>query len=210
MVSIKKIKSKKRISFKDLFSDENALIDQFIKSNTVLNTISLVGLFIVFQYLFSQIRFFIPDNPVPVTMQTFGILLVGGLYGPRLTLLSIFSYMIIGIIGVPVFQSHNGGIDYFFGVTGGYLIGFIFASVIISILSNSGLKKGLSIWAMIIGNLMIYITAIVWLSVYDFGWPEKGKLFSQAVYPFLIGDFIKLILASLSVNILWKLSKINK
>ena len=64
MVSIKKIKSKKRISFKDLFSDENALIDQFIKSNTLLNTISLVGLFIVFQYLFSQIRFFIPDNPV--------------------------------------------------------------------------------------------------------------------------------------------------
>ena len=210
MVSIKKIKSKKRISFKDLFSDENALIDQFIKSNTLLNTISLVGLFIVFQYLFSQIRFFIPDNPVPVTMQTFGILLVGGLYGPRLTLLSIFSYMIIGIIGVPVFQSHNGGIDYFFGVTGGYLIGFIFASVIISILSNSGLKKGLSIWALIIGNLMIYVTALVWLTVYDFGWPEKGKLFSQAVYPFLIGDFIKLILASLSVNILWKLSKINK
>ncbi|MEC7270891.1 MAG: biotin transporter BioY [Chloroflexota bacterium] len=210
MVSIKKIKSKKRISFKDLFSDENALIDQFIKTNTLLNTISLVGLFIVFQYLFSQIRFFIPDNPVPVTMQTFGILLVGGLYGPRLTLLSIFSYMIIGIIGVPVFQSHNGGIDYFFGVTGGYLIGFIFASVIISILSNSGLKKGLSIWAMIIGNLMIYITAIVWLSVYDFGWPEKGKLFSQAVYPFLIGDFIKLILASLSINILWKLSNKNK
>ena len=210
MVSIKKIKSKKRISFKDLFSDENALIDQFIKSNTLLNTISLVGLFIVFQYLFSQIRFFIPDNPVPVTMQTFGILLVGGLYGPRLTLLSIFSYMMIGIIGVPVFQSHNGGIDYFFGVTGGYLIGFIFASVIISILSNSGLKKGLSIWAMIIGNLMIYVTALVWLTVYDFGWPEKGKLFSQAVYPFLIGDFIKLILASLSVNILWKLSKINK
>ena len=210
MVTIKKIKSKKRISFTDLFSDENALIDQFIKSNTLLNTITLVGLFIVFQYLFSQIRFFIPDNPVPVTMQTFGILLVGGLYGPRLTLLSIFSYMIIGIIGVPVFQSHNGGIDYFFGVTGGYLIGFIFASVIISILSNSGLKKGLSIWAMIIGNLIIYITAIVWLSVYDFGWPEKGKLFSQAVYPFLIGDFIKLILASLSINILWKLSNKNK
>ena len=210
MVTIKKIKSRKKISVKDLFSEENALIDKFIKSNTLLNTISLVGLFIVFQYLFSQIRFFIPDNPVPVTMQTFGILLVGGLYGPRLTLLSIFSYMIIGIIGVPVFQSHNGGIDYFFGVTGGYLIGFIFASVIISILSNSGLKKGLSIWAMIIGNLMIYITAIVWLSVYDFGWPEKGKLFSQAVYPFLIGDFIKLILASLSINILWKLSNKNK
>ena len=210
MVTYKKIKSQsKRFSFKDFLSDENALIDQFIKSNKLLNSILLVGLFVIFQYLFSQIRFFIPDNPVPITMQTFGILLVGGLYGPRLTALSIFAYMIIGIIGVPVFQSHNGGIDYFFGVTGGYLIGFIFASVTISVLSNKGLKKGLSIWAMIIGNFLIYFTALIWLSIYDFGWPENGKLFSQAVYPFLIGDFIKLITASLSINFLWKLSKKN-
>ena len=131
MVTLKKIKSdsKKYISIKSLFNNENALIDKFINSNTMLNTISLIGLFIVFQYLFSQIRFFIPDNPVPITMQTFGILLIGGLYGPRLTMLSIFSYIIIGIIGVPVFQGHSGGIDYFFGVTGGYLIGFIFASL---------------------------------------------------------------------------------
>ena len=62
---------------------------------------------------------------------------------------------------------------------------------------------------MIIGNIFIYIPALIWLSIYDFGWPENGKLFSQAVYPFLIGDFIKLILASLSINILWKLSKKN-
>ena len=87
------------------------------------------------------------------------------------------------------------------------MIGFIFASTIISVLSNNGLKKGLSIWAMIIGNITIYVVALIWLSIYDFGWPEKGNLFSQAVYPFLIGDFIKLVLASLSVNILWKLSK---
>ena len=143
----------KKISIKSLFSNENALIDNFVNSNTLFNTILLIGLFVMFQYLFSQIRFFIPDNPVPVTMQTFGILLVGGLYGPRLTMLSIFSYMLIGIIGVPVFQGHSGGIDYFFGVTGGYLVGFIFASVVISVLSNTGFNKGLSIWAMIIGNI---------------------------------------------------------
>ena len=95
-------------------------------------------------------------------------------------------------------------------MTGGYLVGFIFASVVISVLSNTGFNKGLSIWAMIIGNFIIYIIAVLWLSVYDFGWPEKGKLFSQAVYPFLIGDFIKLILASLSINVLWKLSRKNK
>ena len=83
----------KKISIKSLFRNENALIDNFVNSNTLFNTILLIGLFVMFQYLFSQIRFFIPDNPVPVTMQTFGILLVGGLYGPRLTMLSIFSYM---------------------------------------------------------------------------------------------------------------------
>jgi biotin transport system substrate-specific component len=166
-----------------------------------------VAFFVLFQYLLSQIRFFLPDNPVPITMQTFGILILGGVYGPRLTIISVLAFMIIGMIGVPVFQGNNGGIEYFFGVTGGYLIGFIFASTIISVLSNNGLKKGLSIWAMIIGNISIYAVALIWLSIYDFGWPEKGSLFSQAVYPFLIGDFIKLVLASLSVNILWKLSK---
>ena len=63
----------KKISIKSLFSNENALIDNFVNSNTLFNTILLIGLFVMFQYLFSQIRFFIPDNPVPLTMQTFGI-----------------------------------------------------------------------------------------------------------------------------------------
>ena len=209
MVTYKKYsKTKdKTFSIKNLFNSEDALIDQFIKSNTIFNATFLVAFFVLFQYLLSQIRFFLPDNPVPITMQTFGILILGGVYGPRLTIISVLSYMIIGIVGVPVFQGNNGGIEDFFGVTGGYLIGFIFASTIISVLSKNGLKKGLSIWAMIIGNISKYVVAIIWLSIYDFGWPEKGNLFSQAVYPFLIGDFIKLVLASLSVNILWKLSK---
>ena len=201
-----KIKEKS-FSIKNIFSGEDALIDQFVKSNTIFNTTFLVAFFVLFQYLLSQIRFFLPDNPVPITMQTFGILILGGVYGPRLTIISVLSYMLVGLIGVPVFQGNNGGVEYFFGVTGGYLIGFIFASTIISVLSNNGLKKGLSIWAMIIGNITIYVVALIWLSIYDFVWPEKGNLFSQAVYPFLIGDFIKLVLASLSVNILWKLSK---
>ena len=134
MVTYKKYsKTKdKTFSIKNLFNSEDALIDQFIKSKTIFNTTFLVAFFVLFQYLFSQIRFFLPDNPVPITMQTFGILILGGVYGPRLTIISVFSYMIIGIIGVPVFQGNNGGIEYFFGVTGGYLIGFIFASTTVS------------------------------------------------------------------------------
>ena len=152
MALIKYSEAKDKIFSQNIFRSEEALIDQFIKSNTIL--IIFWPFFIIFQYLLSQIRFFLPQ-PVPITMQTFGILILGGVYGPRLTIISIFSYMIIGIVGVPVFQGNSGGIDYFFGVTGGYLIGFIFASTIISVLSNNGLKKGLSIWAMIIGNISI-------------------------------------------------------
>ena len=141
MVTYKKYsKTKdKTFSIKNLFNSEDALIDQFVKSNTIFNATFLVAFFVLFQYLFSQIRFFLPDNPVPITMQTFGILILGGVYGPRLTIISVLSYMIIGIVGVPVFQGNNGGIEYFFGVTGGYLIGFIFASTIISVLSNLSL-----------------------------------------------------------------------
>ena len=119
MVTYKKYSGAKDkiFSIKNIFSSEDALIDQFIKSNTIFNTIFLATFFVVFQYLLSQIRFFLPDNPVPITMQTFGILILGGVYGPRLTIISIFTYMIIGIVGVPVFQGNSGGIDYFFGVT---------------------------------------------------------------------------------------------
>ena len=99
------------------------------------------------------------------------------------------------------------GIDYFMGVTGGYLIGFFFASILGSFLSTRGLRSGLSIWAMLYANIVIYIPALIWLSIFDFSWPENGKLLSQAVYPFLIGDFVKLIFASLIISFLWKISK---
>ena len=111
---------------------------------------------------------------------------------------------------MPIFQGHNGGIDYFMGVTGGYLIGFFFASILGSFLSTRGLRAGLSIWAMLYANIFIYIPALIWLTIFDFSWPENGKLLSQAVYPFLIGDFIKLIFASLIISFLWKISKKTK
>ena len=99
--------------------------------------------------------------------------------------------------GIPVFQGGNGGWDYSLGVTGGYLIGFLLSSFVVGILVNKGLNGSKSIWAYIIGTLTVYIPALIWLSVFDFSWPEEGMLLSQGVYPFLIGDMIKAIIASL-------------
>ena len=64
-------------------------------------------------------------------------------------------------------------------------------------LTKIGLNKSKSIWAYIIGTILVYIPAIIWLSIFDFGWPKQGMMLAEAVYPFLIGDMIKAIVASL-------------
>ena len=197
------------IEFNDL-KKADPLINNFVNTKSKIVLLSLVFGFVLIQYLLSQVKFFLPDNPVPITLQTFGILMLGSLYGLRLTLASITVYLVLGVVGLPIFQGHNGGLDYFMGVTGGYLIGFFFASILGSFLSTRGLRSGLSIWAMLYANIVIYIPALIWLSIFDFSWPENGKLLSQAVYPFLIGDFVKLIFASLIISFLWKISKKTK
>tara|TARA_B110000438_G_scaffold60718_1_gene60922 strand:+ start:5190 stop:5819 length:630 start_codon:yes stop_codon:yes gene_type:complete len=159
--------------------------------------ISISIILIIATSIFAQMRFFIPGNPVPITFQTLGILLMGGILGPKWGLGSILAYVVIGIAGLPVFQGGNGGLDYITGVTGGYIIGFILASTSVGFLTKIGLNKSKSIWAYIIGTILVYIPAIIWLSIFDFGWPKQGMMLSEAVYPFLIGDMIKAIVASL-------------
>ena len=194
----------------DGLATEKPLINNFIGSGSKTKSIVLIFAFILVQYILSQIKFYLPDNPVPVTLQTFGILMMGSLYGLRLTFFSITLYLLIGLAGLPVFQGHNGGVDYFMGVTGGYLIGFFFAAILTSFLSTRGLRSGLSIWAMLYASIIIYIPALIWLTIFDFSWPENGKLLSQAVYPYLIGDFVKLVLASSLISFLWKIVKKSK
>ena len=172
VTQIKGNKFFERIIGAGYLSKENPLIDNFVNTKSKIASILLVSGFVLIQYLLSQFKFFLPDNPVPITMQTFGILMLGSLYGLRLTLISITIYLALGIIGLPIFQGHNGGVDYFMGVTGGYLIGFFLASILGSFLSTRGLRAGLSIWAMLYANIVIYIPALIWLTIFDFSWPE--------------------------------------
>ncbi|MFL2648327.1 MAG: biotin transporter BioY [Dehalococcoidia bacterium] len=164
---------------------------------SILIKLSISILLILLTSIFAQFRFFIPGNPVPITFQTMGILLMGGVLGPKWGLSASTGYILLGLAGIPVFQGGNGGWDYSLGVTGGYLIGFLLSSFVVGILVNKGLNGSKSIWAYIIGTLTVYIPALIWLSVFDFSWPGEGMLLSQGVYPFLIGDMIKAIIASL-------------
>jgi biotin transport system substrate-specific component len=185
---------------------EPALIERLIpglnlwqKSVAVVAGVALVA-------LLAQVRFFIPDNPVPITLQGFGILMMGGVLGWRLGLASAALYYIVGLVGVPVFAKGGNGWEYVMeGVTGGYLIGFVLSAAVVGYLSQRGWNRGRSLWPMMIGSLLIYVPALIWLTFFDFSWPAEGRLLSSAVYPFIPGDTLKLIAAATALGAMWRL-----
>ncbi len=155
----------------------------------------------------AQGRFFLPDNPVPITFQTYGVLLTGGLLGFRWGLASAVVYYLAGMVGVPVFQSGGSGWQYVaHGVTGGYLLGFILATGVTGYMSQRGWNRGASLWPMTLSALLVYGPGLIWLAVFDFGWPAEGQLFSSGMYPFIPGDIVKVMLAALTVGVLWKVA----
>lgn len=156
---------------------------------------------------FAQARFYLPENPVPITLSTVGVLLTGGILGFRWGLASALLYYFAGMAGLQVFQSGNGGWEYVTNSpTGGYLIGFILASALVGYLSQRGWSHGRSLWPMLLATLLVYVPGLIWLSVMDLGWPAEGELFSAGMYPFIPGDIVKVMLAAVTVGALWRLA----
>ncbi len=139
----------------------------------------------------------VPIPPVPITLQTLFLYLAGALLGGRLAALSQVVYITIGIIGLPVFAGGKGGLGILFGPTGGYLIGFIPAAYLIG-KWNELLKKPSSIHlalSMAVGTLLIYLLGVPQLSlVAKLG---LGKAVAVGALPFLIGDGVKIVSATL-------------
>ncbi|MDH5797943.1 MAG: biotin transporter BioY [Paracoccaceae bacterium] len=149
----------------------------------------------------------VPMWPVPVTMGTFAVLTIGAAYGPRLGFATILGYMIIGALGFDVFASSSAelaGIDYMMGGTGGYLLGYVLATVALGALARRGWDRSI-LWmagAMLIGNALIYAPGLLWLGQL-YGWDKP--ILEWGFTPFVIGDLLKLALAALIVPGLWKL-----
>ena len=142
--------------------------------------------------------------PVPMTLQPLAVLLIAMLCGRNIAVAAVSLYLFQGMLGIPVF-AYGGGLPYLLGPTGGFLFGFFFASIIIGELADRGWGKFLfkSIFAMLLGLLVIYICGIIQLSIL------KGFDFAiiNGLKPFIIGDLYKLILASLLIPQIWKLTK---
>jgi biotin transport system substrate-specific component len=156
-------------------------------------------------FLTAQISVRLPNNPVPITGQVFGVLLVGGALGFRRGLLATLLYVVVGLIGYPTFADHKGGIAVVatitdgrlvLGATGGYLIGFVLASALVGRLAELGWDRhiGGSLAAMIFGVAVIYLVGVSWLMAAAGLSLADG--IAKGLTPFLAWDAVKIALAA--------------
>ncbi|MEO0910327.1 MAG: biotin transporter BioY [Pseudomonadota bacterium] len=154
----------------------------------------------------------IPFWPVPLTMQTFVVLMIGMAFGSRLGAATVLLYLAQGAAGLPVFSGtpEKGlGLAYMMSTTGGYLIGFVLAAAIVGYLAEKGWDRGIfkTATAMLIGNVAIYVPGLLWLGAIV-GWDKP--VLAWGLTPFITGDILKLILAALLMPALWKLFSATK
>lgn len=169
--------------------------------------IVLVALGITLLAVAAKISVPVWPSPVPITMGTFAVLTIGAAYGARLGLATIIGYMIIGALGYDVFagsSAEKAGLTYMMGGTGGYLVGYVLATLTLGALAERGWDRSF-VWmavAMLIGNAMIYVPGLLWLGQL-YGWDKP--IVEWGLTPFLIGDALKLALAAIILPLVWKL-----
>jgi biotin transport system substrate-specific component len=155
----------------------------------------------------------IPLWPVPITGQTFSVLFVGATLGVTRAALSMVLYIAIGLLGLPVFApqangTHVTGIAALVGPTGGYLIGFILAAAFVGWLAQREWdRKWLrTLLAFLGGTVLIYAIGLPWLFVAlgRLGAPDPLQAtLAGGLYPFLIGDSIKIVVAAIILPLIW-------
>lgn len=150
----------------------------------------------------------LPIGPVPITLQTFGVLLIGSLCGWRLAGGTILLYLAEGMMGLPVFAGSVAGPAYFAGPTAGFLLGFVLAALVVGGLSERGWGRNPAtmFFALLIGNTVLYLPGLLWLQTFT-GW---SNLLQVGLTPFLFGDALKLALVTFIIPLAWDFSNRKK
>jgi len=145
----------------------------------------------------------VPFYPVPMTMQTYMVLMIGMAFGLRLGAATVAFYLAQGLVGLPVFAA-GGGFAYFLGPTGGYLVGFLAAAAVMGWLADRGwARRPLAAFvALLLGTAIPFLLGVPWLAAVlgDF-----GKAVAGGLLPFLWGAVFKLALAAATLPLAWKL-----
>lgn len=166
-----------------------------------IQDITLVALFAAFITICSFIT--IPIGPVPFSLQTFGVFVTAGLLGTKRGTISVLVYVLLGLIGVPVFRG-NGGIGVLVGVTGGYITGFIFSALIIGSINyfiktnKPRIRFVILVISMIVGDVVCFLIGTVQFMAVS----ETNLTYALAncVVPFIIPDLVKIFWAAVFIN----------
>ncbi|HJP06270.1 MAG: hypothetical protein CL395_00060 [Acidiferrobacteraceae bacterium] len=144
----------------------------------------------------------VPFWPVPMTMQTFVVLVLGIAYGPRLGFATGGLYLLEGALGLPVFAK-GAGFAYLIGPTGGYLFGFLAAMTLMGVLARRGWDRNVTamLGAMLIGESLIFLMGVGWLATLI----GASKAITFGLTPFLAAEVFKIALAVVTVPMIWRL-----
>ncbi len=169
----------------------------------VRNLVLVVG-GAAFVGLSAQIAFYLPWNPaVPLTLQTFAVVLTGAALGSARGVLAMLVYAVAGVIGVPWFAEASSG---YAAPSFGYIIGFIVAAFVVGKLAEHGASRTFlrSVGLMVIGNLTIYAVGATWLKYnLDIPWFGAQSAWAYGVKDFLVGDLIKIAIAAGLLPLAW-------
>ena len=172
------------------------------RSDLLTNAL-LVGAGVLLVAGAAQVRIPLADTPVPITGQTFAVLLVGASYGAPLGAATLLAYWLVGLAGAPIYAEGKSGWDTFVGPTGGYIVGFVLAAALTGYLAQRRWDRRFSssLGAMLVGNVAIYVPGLLWLAHYlDAG---LNDTLVAGLYPFVLGDVIKLFLAGALLPAAW-------
>ena len=154
----------------------------------------------------------IPFFPVPLTMQTLAILIVGMTFGSRLGAATVVAYLLEGAAGLPVFANGGAGLAYMFGPTGGFLLGFIALAYIAGLAAERSKSFIVMLTGALIGSVALYLPGVAWPMAVAELFGAEGKwvgssassIWTYWVSPFLLGDAVKALIATMVVAAGWK------
>ena len=185
------------------YAKAETLVGAFVAPLDWTRTAALVLGFSLLTALAAQVVVPLPWTPVPVTGQTFAVLLTGALLGSRLGALAMLAYLAEGAAGLPFFTRGAGGAHYlFFSPTAGYLFAFPFAAFVAGYLAERGWDRrfATAAAAMALGSLVILACGWAWLSLF---YRTASEAFAAGVLPFLVGDVVKVALAAAALPAGW-------
>ena len=150
----------------------------------------------------AQVAIPLPFTPVPLSLQTFAVLLSAAALGPLRAGAGMLLYLVVGAAGFPWFAAQHAGIS---SPSFGYIVGFVLAAVVVGLLARSGADRTVprSVGLMVIGNLLIYAIGVPYLAI-AIG-TDLGEALMLGALPFLVGDGLKILLAAGLLPAAWRL-----